>query len=37
MKIDEKLTRRIQAWLETPAEKRNINEGAVLLLKMNNN
>lgn len=37
MKIDEKLTRRIQAWLDTPAEKRNINEGAVLLLKMNNN
>ena len=37
MKIDEKLTRRIQAWLETPAEKRSIQEGAVLLLKLNRN
>ena len=37
MKIDEKLTRRIQAWLETPAKDREIQEGATLLLKMNRN
>lgn len=35
--IDEKLTKRIQAWLETPAKERNIQEGATLLLKMNKN
>lgn len=35
--MDEKLTKRIQNWLETPAEKRIINEGATLLLKMNRN
>lgn len=37
MKIEEKTTRRIQAWLDTPAEKRNIKEGATLLLKLNRN
>jgi len=37
MKVDEKLTRRIQQWLETPAEQRNIQEGATLLLKLNRN
>ena len=37
MKIDDKLTKRIQRWLETPADKRNIQEGATLLLKLNRN
>lgn len=37
MKVDEKLTRRIQQWLETPAEQRDMTEGATLLLKMNRN
>ena len=37
MKIDEKLNRRIQAWLETPADERDIDEGATLLLKLNRN
>ena len=35
--IDENLTLRIQQWLETPAEKRSIPVGAMLLLKMNRN
>lgn len=35
--IDEKLTKRIQQWLETPKNERNIQEGATLLLKMNKN
>lgn len=35
--MDENLTKRIQAWLETPKNERNIQEGATLLLKMNKN
>lgn len=35
--IDENLTKRIQQWLETPKNERNIQEGATLLLKMNKN
>lgn len=35
--IDENLTKRIQQWLETPKNERNIQEGAMLLLKMNKN
>ena len=35
--MDEKLTKRIQKWLETPEKERNIQEGATLLLKMNRN
>ena len=35
--MDEKLTKRIQQWLETPEKERNIQEGATLLLKMNKN
>ena len=37
MNIEEKTKRRIQAWLDTPAEKRNMQEGATLLLKLNRN
>ena len=37
MKIEAKTKRRIQAWLDTPAEKRNMQEGATLLLKLNRN
>ena len=35
--IDKNLTQRIQKWLDTPPAKRNIQEGALLLLKMNRN
>ena len=35
--IDENLTKRIQQWLETPKNERNIQEGATMLLKMNKN
>ena len=35
--IDKNLTQRIQQWLETPKNERNIQEGATLLLKMNKN
>lgn len=35
--IDEKLTQRIKQWLDTPADQRDIKDGALLLLKMNHN
>lgn len=37
MKIDERLTQRIKDWLESPAESRNLEEGATLLLKLTGN
>lgn len=37
MKIDERLTQRIKAWLESPADSRNLEEGATLLLKLTGN
>ncbi len=37
MKIDEKFTRRIQDWLESPADSRNLEEGAMLLLQLTGN
>ena len=37
MKLDEKFTKRIQAWLESPAESRNLEEGALLLLQLTGN
>lgn len=37
MKKDPKLTKRIQNWLESPKDSRNIEEGAVLLLKLTAN
>lgn len=37
MKLDEKLTRRIQDWLESPADSRDLDEGALLLLKLTSN
>lgn len=37
MKLDEKLTKRIQDWLESPADSRNLDEGALLLLKLTGN
>lgn len=37
MKLDEKFTRRIQDWLESPAESRNLDEGAMLLLQLTGN
>ena len=35
--IDKKLQKRIQNWLESPADSRNIEEGALCLLKLNRN
>lgn len=35
--MDEKLTQDIQKWLDTPSDARSVEEGAVLLLKMNRN
>lgn len=37
MKIDERLTQRIKDWLESPADSRNLEEGATLLLKLTGN
>lgn len=37
MKLDEKFTKRIQDWLESPAESRNLEEGAMLLLQLTGN
>lgn len=37
MKLDEKFTRRVQDWLESPAESRNLEEGAMLLLQLTGN
>ena len=35
--MDEKLTKNIQDWLATPAQDRDIDEGATMLLKLNRN
>lgn len=35
--MDHKFTEKIRTWLETPAEKRNIEEGATMLLQLNRN
>ena len=37
MKLDEKFTRRLQDWLESPADSRNLEEGALLLLQLTGN
>lgn len=35
--MDHKFTEKIRTWLETPVEKRNIEEGATMLLQLNRN
>lgn len=35
--MDHKFTEKIRTWLDTPVEKRNIDEGATLLLQLNRN
>ena len=37
MKLDPKLTKQIKDWLECPAESRNLEEGAMLLLRLTRN
>ncbi|MBQ9143553.1 MAG: hypothetical protein IJX60_01225, partial [Paludibacteraceae bacterium] len=35
--MDEKLTKDIQQWLDTPAEERDLEQGALYLLKLSRN
>ena len=35
--MDENFTRQMQAWLDTPKEKRDLAAGAMMVLKCNNN